>query len=172
MKFPDRELLSVREDATETKSKSQRKREHHALQVLAESLVGLSASELDRVPLSAVLRAAVVEAAALKRGAFRRQVRYMAGLLALEDSEAATAALEGLRHGSREETARLHRIERWRDRLIGEGSDTLSEFIDGHPEADRQRLGQLIRAARRERDRKDSPRAGRLLFAFLRDHVA
>ena len=162
----------MRRDETETKSKSQRKREHQALQALADLLSRLSSNELDHIPLSAVLRAAVVEAAALKRGAFRRQVRYMAGLLALEDGEAVAAALDGLRHGSREETARLHRIERWRERLISEGSDTLSEFIDSHPDADRQRLGQLTRAARRERDRHDSPRAARLLFAFLRDHVA
>jgi ribosome-associated protein len=159
-------------DESETKSKTQQKREHQALQALAESLSGLSSNQLDHIPLSAALRDAVEEAAGLKRGAFRRQVRYLAGLLALEDSEAVAAALERLRHGSREETARLHRIERWRERLISEGKDTLAEFMDSYPDADRQRLGQLTRAARRERDRDSSPRAGRLLFAFLREYVA
>lgn len=162
----------MRRDESETKSKTQQKREHQALQALAESLSGLSSNELDHIPLSAALRDAVEEAGRLKRGAFRRQVRYLGRLLALEDSEAIAASLARLRHGSREETARLHRIEHWRERLISEGNDTLSEFIDSHPDADRQRLGQLTRAARRERDRHDSPRAGRLLFAFLRDHVA
>ncbi len=152
-------------------SKSQLKREHHALQGLAESLTRLSASELERMPLSDELQEAVSQASQLKRGALQRQVRYIAKRLAMEDASKVGQALDRLRHGSREETARHHRIERWRDRLLNEGQNALSEFLDGHPQSDRQQLRQLIRNALAERERGQPPKAFRKLYALLREQV-
>ncbi len=152
-------------------SKSEQKREHHAIQDLAEALAGLSASELEQIPLSDELRDAVKEASGLKRGALKRQVRYIAKRLATEDSKEVGEALDRLRHGSREETARHHRIERWRERLLAEGQEALSEFLDAHPQTDRQQLRQLIRNARTERERGQPPKAFRKLYALLREQV-
>lgn len=152
-------------------SKSEQKREHHAIQDLAEALAGLSASELEQIPLSDELRDAVKEASGLKRGALKRQVRYIAKRLATEDSKEVGEALDRLLHGSREETARHHRIERWRERLLAEGQEALSEFLDAHPQTDRQQLRQLIRNARSERERDQSPKAFRKLYALLREQV-
>lgn len=152
-------------------SKSQQKREHLAVQTLAEGLAGLSSSELEHIPLSDELRDAVEEASGLKRGALQRQIRYIAKRLALEDAKAVREALERLRHGSREETARHHRIERWRDRLLEEGQEALSEFLDAHPRTDRQQLRQLIRTALAERQRGQPPKAFRRLYALLREQV-
>ncbi len=159
------------DDREQIPSKSQQKREHHALQTLAESLIRLSARELEQIPLSDELRGAVKEASHLKRGALQRQVRYIAKLLALEDSKKVGDALERVRHGSREETARHHRIERWRDRLLEEGQEALSEFLDVHPKTDRQQLRQLIRNALSERARGQPPKAFRRLYALLREQV-
>ncbi len=152
-------------------SKSEQKREHHAIQDLAEALAGLSASELEQIPLSDELRDAVKEASGLKRGALKRQVRYIAKRLATEDSKEVGEALDRLLHGSREETARHHRIERWRERLLAEGQEALSEFLDAHPQTDRQQLRQLIRNARTERERGQPPKAFRKLYALLREQV-
>lgn len=159
------------DDNEQIPSKSQQKRDHHALQGLAESLSRLSASELERIPLSGGLREALEQAAHLKRGARQRQVRYVAKLLATEGAKQVREALERLLHGSREETARHHRIERWRDRLLNEGHEALSEFLDAHPQTDRQQLRQLIRNAHSERERGRPPKAFRGLYALLRDQV-
>ena len=32
----------------------------------------------------------------------------------------------------------MHQTEKWRDRLIDEGDDALTEFLNEHPDADRQ----------------------------------
>lgn len=159
------------DDNQEIPSKSQQKREHHAVQTLAEALARLSASELEHIPLSDELREAVEGAFGLKRGALQRQIRYIAKRLASEDTKKVGDALETLRHGSREETARHHRIERWRERLLEEGQEALSEFLDAHHETDRQQLRQLIKNALLERERGQPPRAFRKLYALLRDQV-
>lgn len=153
----------------ESKSKSQRKREHHALQALAESLIRLSAGQLATVPMSDTLRQNVMDATTMKKGALRRQIRFLARLLSEEDAEAVFTAVERAAHGSREETARLHRIERWRQRLLENEPEALAAFIEMHPAADRQRLRQLLRAARQERERNAPPQAFRRLFALIRE---
>ena len=66
------------------------------------------------------------------------------------------------------ETAELHRLERWRERLIEEGDDALAEVIAAYPEVDRQRLRNLIRGAREERARGALPRRFRELLRYLR----
>jgi len=159
------------DDNEQIRSKSQQKREHHALHDLAESLTRLSASELERIPLSDELRDAVEQASHLQRGALQRQVRYIAKRLVTEDAKNLGEALERLRHGSREETARHQRIERWRERLLNEGRESLSEFLDAHPQTDRQRLRQLIRNALSERERGQPPKAFRKLYALLREQL-
>jgi ribosome-associated protein len=78
------------------------------------------------------------------------------------------ALLEGSEAREREATARHHRLERWRERLIVEGDGALSEFLATHPLTDRQQLRTLIRAAQRDRER-GRPDAQRKLFRFLRE---
>ncbi|HEX9584056.1 MAG TPA: ribosome biogenesis factor YjgA [Gammaproteobacteria bacterium] len=151
------------------KSRSQKKREHHALQALAESLIRLSAGQLAAVSMSDALRQNVMDASAMKKGALRRQIRFLARLLSEEDSEAVFAAVERATHGSREETARLHRIERWRERLVENDATALAAFVEAYPDADRQQVRNLARAARRERERKAPPKAFRRLFALIRE---
>lgn len=158
----------MQDNDLEPKSKSQKKREHLALQSLAESLSHLSDRELGEIPMSADLRSAVADAGSMKKGALRRHFRYLAKRIGEEDPEAIAAALERLRHGSREETAQLHRIERWREQLISDSPGTLSAFLDAYPQTDRQKLRQLIRAARQEREQGAPPRAFRQLFSLIR----
>lgn len=153
----------------EPKSKSQKKREHLALQDLAEALSRLSPRELDEVPMSEDLRGAVEEAGALKKGALRRHFRYLAKRIDEENPRAIQEALARLKHGSREETARLHRIERWREQLIAGDAGSLSAFLDAYPHTNRQKLRQLIRASRQEREQGAPPRAFRQLFSLIRE---
>ena len=150
-------------------SKSQRKRDAHALQDLAESLVELSASELDRVPMPEHLREAVLDARRMTaHGALARQRQYLGRLMRDIDPEPIREALEEIRARSRTHVAQFHRVERWRDRLLAEGDAALGELLAEHPEADAQHLRSLMREAVKEQKLGKPPQAARRLFRDLR----
>ncbi|SOO30196.1 conserved hypothetical protein [Xanthomonas phaseoli pv. phaseoli] len=65
--------------------------------------------------------------------------------------------------------AAIHRVERWRERLLAEGDVALSELLEAYPAADRQQLRQLVRNAIHERAKNKPPRAYRELFQVLRE---
>jgi ribosome-associated protein len=147
----------------ERPSKSRRKRDAHALQDLAESLLELADSELERVPLPEPLREAVLAARGMRaRGALARQKQYLGRLMREVDPEPIRAALAGIRARGRAHVAQLHRIERWRDRLLAEGDAALAALVAEVPQADRQHLRSLLREAPKQR-------AARALFRYLRE---
>jgi ribosome-associated protein len=150
-------------------SKSQIKRELHALQELAERVTEMPRSDLERLGFSAETWAAIEETDRIKDlRARRRHFKRIAKLLAREDAEAVRALVDQKADKAREAAARHHRVERWRERLIEEGDDALTELLDLCPHADRQQLRQLVRAARRDSE-KGRPDAPRKLFRFLRE---
>ncbi len=151
------------------KSKSQRKRELHALQELGQQLLGLPSRELPRLPISARLREAVQEAHGYSRGALRRQLQFIGKLMVDEDEAAIRQALDALGRPHRQEVENLHEVEQWRDRLIA-GDDALIEALCArYAGADRQHLRQLARNALRQRQRGEAPRAARMLFHYLQE---
>jgi ribosome-associated protein len=150
-------------------SKSQVKREMHALQDLAERLVGLPRAELERLSLGGATWAAIDETSRIKDlRALRRHYKRIAKLLAREDTDAVEALMGEKDALARDAAARHHRVERWRERLLAEGDEALAELLDECPGADRQQLRSLVRAARRDLD-KGRPDGARRLFRFLRE---
>jgi ribosome-associated protein len=152
-------------------SKSQIKREHQALQDLAERLTGMPRAELERLRLSDATWAAIEETDRIKDIRARgRHFKRIANLLQREDMHAVHALIDQAEARELEATARHHRLERWRERLITEDDGALSEFLDEYPQTDRQQLRALVRAARRDSER-GRPEAPRKLFRFLRETV-
>jgi ribosome-associated protein len=152
-------------------SKSQVKRELHALQALAEQLVALPRAQLQDLGFGESTWAAIDETARIKdRRALRRHYKRIANCLARENTEPLQDLIAARDEQARLAGARHHALERWRARLIDEGDGALTEFLDAHPTADRQQLRQLVRAAQRdtERGRPDAPRK---LFRLLREIV-
>jgi ribosome-associated protein len=153
----------------ERPSKTQRKKQMHELQALGERLVTLNAGQLDIIGLPEGLRTAVAQAQGMGgRESRRRQLQYIGRLMREVDPEPILekiAAWDGL---SREHSARLHGIERWRERLLDDEM-ALGEFLRERPGADSQRLRTLIRNARAERDASRPPKSSRELFRLLRD---
>ena len=88
-----------------------------------------------------------------------------------EEMEAIRRSLAQDREKAHRETAAMHHIEVWRDRLIEEGDEALAQFIALHPLADRQHLRQLARNALAERKANKPPHAFRELFRELRELV-
>ena len=156
------------EHDAEPPSKSARKRAHKALQDLGDELMKLSASHLERIPLREDVRDVVKAGRDLRKGARSRHVRHLGNQLADLDDEPIRAALASLRGPTALDTARLHRAERWRERLLEPGDEAMHELVAQFPLVDRQQLRALVRAARDERDKQAPPRRFRELLRFVR----
>jgi ribosome-associated protein len=159
-------------EAIEFVSKSQIKREMHALQEMGAQLVELNDDQLAKLPLGDKLLAAILESRNIKQHiARKRHLKHIGKLLREEDAEAIRSGLEVLFNQDKAATARFHRMEQWRDRLIAEGDGALAEFINEYPTADRQQLRQLIRNAQREATANKPPKSARQLFKLIRELV-
>ncbi|WP_069383824.1 ribosome biogenesis factor YjgA [Halomonas caseinilytica] len=156
--------------ADERPSKSQLKREMHALQALGERLIAMNEAERARFPLSDELLAAIEETGRIRaREARRRHMQYVGKLMRREDLDGIRAVFDELDREQLQRDHAFHRLEKWRDRLIDEGDDAVEAFVDAFPDTDRQALRQLIRNARRERDQGKPPTNARRLFKLIRE---
>ncbi len=154
-------------------SRSQLRRDALDIFKLAEALVALGGAELARVPLIDDVRREVLRTQPMTAHiARKRQTQFLAKQLRKldeDDIEAIRSALGSDRDKAHRESAAMHRIETWRERLLHEGDDALGEFIALHPTADRQHLRQLARNALAERRANKPPHAYRELFRALRE---
>jgi ribosome-associated protein len=157
-------------------SRSQRRREALDVLELAGQMMEATDGIVARLPLSDELREVLTASRRIRQQVARkRQMQYLAKQLRrLDDDE-----LHALRNvfvtdqaTIRRDTARLHRLEALRDRLIEGGDEALAELIAEFPDADRTQLRQLQRQAARERDADGAPKAARELFKALRTLLA
>jgi len=100
-------------------SKSQRKRDMHALQGLGEELLALPSEKLRALPIPPELLEAVELAQRIHaREGLRRQRQYIGRLMREVDVGPLRAALDADGAGHRAEVAQMHAAERWRTRLL------------------------------------------------------
>lgn len=150
-------------------SKSHFKREAEAAQDLGEKLIALRQEQLDQLDLSETLYDAVMLARRLtSNGAIRRQRQYIGKLMRSEILEPIEAKFAEWERKDRTDTARLHRLELWRDRLLVDDK-ALREWVEEHPATDVQRLRTLIRNAHKEQAAGKPPKSSRELFKLLRE---
>ena len=150
------------------KSRTRLKKEAAALQKMGQRLVGLSDEQLERMDLPAQLIDALRDVRPMKsHGARRRQMQYIGTLMRKVDAEPIEQALLEIEQGDYRQARTFHRIEAWRDRLVGGDDDLIDEIVDAFPEASRQRLGQLVRSARKEKEKNAPPKSARNLFRYL-----
>jgi len=128
-------------------------------------------AELERLRLSPATWAAIDETPRIKDIRARgRHFKRLANLLERDDMHAVHALMDQAQERERADSARHHQLERWRERLIGEGDAAVGDFVDEYPDTDRQQLRTLVRAAKRDTER-GRPEAPRKLFRFLRGVV-
>lgn len=152
-------------------SKTRRKADAHAAQALGAKLVALNPQQLSQLEMPDTLRDAVMAAQRIHaHEARRRQLQYIGKLMRGVDAAPIRARLDGWNAVSVEETARLHLIERWRERLLDDPAG-LQVLADAYPHADRQQLHTLIRNTLRERELGKPPKSYRALFQALRDII-
>jgi ribosome-associated protein len=160
---------SFNEQAEEV-SKSQRKRDAQAIKALAGRLIELGPARLAEVPMDESLRREILAARSIRSNVARkRQMQFVAKLLRRDDTAAIEEALAGFDREASQLTARQHRIEAWRDRLIEQGDPAVGALLERRRDTDAQAIRQLLRNARRETDRGKPPAAARSLFRLLRD---
>ncbi|GAC1032059.1 ribosome biogenesis factor YjgA [Pseudomonas sp. No.21] len=158
------------DDFSGEKSKTQVKKELHALQDLGERLTTLKPDVLAKLPLTDALQKALLEAPKHKAHiARKRHLQYIGKLMREQDIEAIVALVDQLDASTRQYNERFHNLERWRDRLIGGDDSTLESFVVEYPETDRQHLRSLIRHAQHEAARNKPPAAARKVFKYIRD---
>lgn len=158
------------DDFSGEKSKTQVKKELHALQDLGERLTTLKPDVLAKLPLTDALQKALLEAPKHKAHiARKRHLQYIGKLMREQDIEAIVTLVDQLDASTRQYNERFHNLERWRDRLIGGDDSTLESFVVEYPETDRQHLRSLIRHAQHEAARNKPPAAARKVFKYIRD---
>jgi len=156
---------------TEPPSKSELKRQMHALQALGKQLVELNRDQFARIELPDDLREAVEFAHRVTgREAYRRHMQYLGKLMRKVDGDAVRSALALVTGESRAAVSLMHRTETWRNRLLDD-DQALTAFVAEYPQADVQWLRASIRAGRRERDSQQAPKHARELYRRLHHHV-
>jgi len=142
----------------------------HALQELGEDLIKLTKERLAKIDIPDNLRDAVREAQRMpgRNEAMRRQMQYIGKLMREADPAPIRAALDAVNGVSRAETARMHRLERLRERLI-EDEHVIGEIATQYPGADLQHLRQMRRNAIREKELNRPPRSFREIYQALRE---
>ncbi len=158
-------------------SKSQIKREMHALQELGKRICELPKKQLAGLPLSDTMREAVAEWDRIsKNEAKRRHLQYVGRVMRGEDSEAIQEALDSVDPSSDVYNRILHQQEKWRERLIAEGNEALTQFVDAFPSTEMQHMRQLIRNAIKEKKEIEAGKekqsngktAARKLFLYIK----
>lgn len=150
-------------------SKSQLKRDAHALQKLGIDLLQAPESDWLELQLPEDLISALKAAKRMpSRGAHKRQLQLIGKLMRGIDADPIQQYFEQRRLDARRQARIQHRLESWRDRIIAEGDSAIDAYLDEHPGADRQRLRQLARQAKKEQSKNKPPKASRALFRYLR----
>jgi ribosome-associated protein len=163
-------------DQDQRPSKSQVKRDLHALLDLGRELIALPPARLAQLPLDESLREAIALAQRIHANeGRRRQTHYVGKLLRRADADALRRQLAEWASGSREQTRSMHRLEALRDRLIDD-DEALTRLLESFPQLDIQALRAQIRAARKEAkdnlartpDREPARKHYRALFQTLK----
>ncbi len=150
-------------------SKSSIKRDMQALRDLGKELVEQTPATLKKIPISEDLLENLLQAKKFSKKALKRQLQHIGVLMREEDAEAIRKALDRIYKPKREEVKAFHATEKWRDGLIAGEEGLLKEITGRFENVDHQYLNQLIRNAKKEKEKNKSPKSSRALFQYLQE---
>ncbi len=154
----------------EPPSRSQRKRESAALQVLGEELCKLPGQVLMDLGVDGELREAIaVWQKTRSMEGKRRQMQYVGKLMRATDTRALFTAWQSFKADGAADVRALHEIEDLRQRLLDNAPGVWSEVFSKFPDINRQELEELVLEARNEQKTGKPPRAFRAVFRLLRE---
>src|SRR5208283_5571720 len=146
---PDETPLPAVQEAVR-QSKTRRKEEMAALQSLGEALLRVGPARRAELALPERLKEALDAAQRItQREAKRRQLQFIGRLMREVDAAPIRARLAQWADAPNAEKARLHTIERWRERLLSE-TGALDALCAERSGANRLRLAELVESVRAE----------------------
>ncbi len=144
-----------------------------AVLALATRMVEIPYARLQQMPISEdMLHHFQTAQRITQQIARKRQLQFVAKQMRREEPEtleAWRALIDFDKADVRREIAEAHRIEALRDQLIAGDAALLTKLAAQFPQADIQRLRQLIRNAQFEKQKNKPPAAYRELFKVLRE---
>ena len=150
------------------KSKSQKKRDMGTLREMGEKLTRLSNAHLSKIE-NEDIKIAVETAKKINKGnARKRQIQFIAKLLAKDETNTISDLLETLDPSSAAYHKKFQKLELWRDKLVEKNSDALPDAIRAFPHANRQHLRHLVGKAREESLNGQPDFHFKRLFQFLK----
>ncbi|NOY92792.1 MAG: DUF615 domain-containing protein [Deltaproteobacteria bacterium] len=165
----ERERLRQADTTSRSELRTEARASLNRRETLAKTLAALDDRKLVRLKLEPQLLAEVRLFARLKKGsALARQRRHVVRTLGEHDVDEIELRLAVL-SGDVRRDATQHRLQRLLDRLLEEGDGALEPFLEEHPDADRQRLRQALRAAQKEHAEGTTKRRREALYKLLRN---
>lgn len=161
----------IRPEATDNLplSKTKKKQLAKEIEKLAHRLVALPQPQFNRLPLDDAIAAEAAEARATEgRGAHKRQVKYLAGLLREREADIPLllAALENLDQVKRTDKRVFHQLEKIRDQLCDSATfdEAFARMVLLWPDLDHGGISRLAHSVHDHGDKK----AYREIFRRLR----
>ncbi len=155
-------------DEDERPSRSQKKRDSTALQKIGEELVALPLSKAKKLPIPAELLEALELMARINdREGRRRQMQYIGKLMRECAVDELRVALDNLKQGHNEDTAKFHHAEKLREALLTADAQEQERIILSLPEAEQDEVRELVLKACKD----NSTTSKRVLFRKLRSVV-
>jgi len=161
------------DEAENSISKSQKKRNMLALQSVGGELVLLSTEVIAKLDLPDELRVAVLDAKRIpgsKHGGNKRQMQYIGRLMREVDPAPILIQLQALKAPNQKQTAQHHLAERWRERMLADAT-SIAAFVREFPEAEQTTLEKYLADAKDDHSKQRPPKNFRLLYQTLHKHI-
>jgi len=152
------------------KSRTQKKNDDRALQKVGEQLVALSLKQLQQMDMEPELLVAIRLARKTKsHEARRRQIQYIGALMREMDVALIQKALENIQLGDFRSARAFKTMEQWRDAIKAGNTHVIEGILRRCPKAERQRLTQLARNARKNAQTGKEAKSSRALMRYLKE---
>lgn len=150
-------------------NKTRIKKEIASLFELGETMSQLSDTHLISLELPENIHKAVCEVAGMPhKGARKRLLKYIAAQLHKLDIAPIQEQLARIQNTSAHAVREHHIVEQWRDKLVHEGNNALTELYDEKPTADLQQIRHLLRNIKKETETNKPPKSSRILYRYLK----
>jgi len=151
-------------------SKSAVKRELKHIKDLGLSLSKLSKGQLKTIPLSEDVLRPLFELQLIRSNvAKKRQTQYLAKVLSNQENLAEIElSYENILGQTHKVDANFHLAERWRDELIEDPKQKITEFMSQYNAIASQELRHLVLKAAKEKQNQTNHGAYKALFRFIK----
>lgn len=160
------------ENETPYISKTQKKKEAHALQRLGETLAGLPVHHLKAMDLPEKLRQALIDGKSITaKVAARRHRQYIGVLMRDADPDAIRLELATLDEAPAGDPEPPSEAQTWIQRLLTFDPEPVEDLLETFPGMERQQVRQLLRNIKKEQAGTRPSKSLKTLEGLILDHL-